>query len=191
MNPLIFDKTFTKENYAENRLVLADYENCTFVDCIFSEAFLSSVSFLECEFLECDFTNVKIKNTTFKEVLFNNCKMVGVPFAEANSLMLSFNCTGCNLSLALFYGLELKGFQFKNCNLGQADFTESNLTQAIFDNCNLENAIFDGTNLEKANFSSAYNFTINPEKNKLKNAIFSRKTIDGLLKKYNIVLDKN
>lgn len=191
MNPLVLDKTFTKENYTENRLALADYENCTFVNCIFSEAFLSNINFLECEFEECDFTNAKIRNTTFKEVKFDNCKMVGVPFVEANPLLFSFNCTNCNLSFALFYGLKLKAIQFKNCNLEQADFTESNLSKAIFDDCNLKNAVFDNTNLEKANFLSAYNFTIDPEKNNLKKAIFSRNTVDGLLKKYGLVLDKN
>lgn len=187
MNPLVLDKTFTKQNYAENRLKLADYENCTFVNCIFAEAYLSNINFFECDFIDCDFTNVKIKSTTFKEVVFNKCKMVGIPFAEANPFLLSFNCFDCNLSLALFYGLQLKAIQFKNCNLGQADFSECNLSQAIFDHCNLEGAAFGNTNLEKANFSSAKNFTIDPEKNNLKKAVFSKNTIDGLLKKYEIV----
>lgn len=187
MNPLVLDKTFTKENYAENRLALSDYENCTFKNCTFSEAYLSNISFSECNFIECDFTNAKIRNTTFNEAMFNNCKMVGILFSEANPFLLSFNFTDCNLHLASFYGLQLKAIQLKNCNLGLVDFSECNMSQAIFDHCNLEAAVFSNTNLEKANFSSAYNFTIDPEKNNLKKAVFSKNTIDGLLKKYQIV----
>ncbi|MGK0413736.1 MAG: hypothetical protein ACJA1B_001944, partial [Polaribacter sp.] len=79
--------------------------------------------------------------------------------------------------------------KFKNCNLEEIDFTETNLTNGVFDNCNLKGAIFDQTNLEKSDFRTASNFNINPQQNRLKNAKFSRNTIDGLLVNHKIIIE--
>tara|TARA_R110002124_G_C8971372_1_gene515131 strand:+ start:2338 stop:2544 length:207 start_codon:yes stop_codon:yes gene_type:complete len=51
----------------------------------------------------------------------------------------------------------------------------------FFLNCNLKGAIFDITNLENADFSTAYNFSINPSSNQIKNAFFQKTTVLGYL----------
>lgn len=66
------------------------------------------------------------------------------------------------------------------------DFTEADLTQTTFDSCNLEGAVFENCNLEKADFQTAFNFTLDPERNKIAKAKFSKEGALGLLKKYNI-----
>ena len=66
------------------------------------------------------------------------------------------------------------------------DFTETDLTETVFDSCNLEGAIFENSNLQKVDFRTAFNYTLDPEKNKIANAKFSRDGALGLLKKYNI-----
>lgn len=68
------------------------------------------------------------------------------------------------------------------------DFMESDLTEALFDNCNLRLAVFSDSILIKSDFYSSYNFSINPEKNKLKKAIFSQENIKGLLDTYEIII---
>ena len=55
----------------------------------------------------------------------------------------------------------------------QSDFSETILSKSTFDNCDLKYAIFDQTNIENANFITAFNFEINPSKNKIKKAKFS------------------
>jgi uncharacterized protein YjbI with pentapeptide repeats len=66
------------------------------------------------------------------------------------------------------------------------DFTECDLSSASFVNCNLENATFDQTKLEKADLSTAYNYTIDPERNYIKKAVFSSEGLSGLLTKYDL-----
>ena len=68
------------------------------------------------------------------------------------------------------------------------DFMESDLTEALFDNCNLRHAVFIGTTANKTDFTTSYDFTIDPEKNKLKRAIFSTENLAGLLQKYDLVI---
>jgi fluoroquinolone resistance protein len=50
-------------------------------------------------------------------------------------------------------------------------------------------ATFDHTILEIADFRSAFNYTIDPEINKLKGAKFSTLGLSGLLAKYNIEIE--
>lgn len=186
MNPIVLDKEYIKEDFTTNRLALADYENCTFTDCKFSDAFLNGINFLECNFIECDFANAKVNDTSFKEANFTKCRMLGVPFMTCNPFLLSFEFTNCNLQLASFYKLSIKKTNFIGCNLEQVDFAECNLTESNFENSNLNNAIFDGTNIEKSDFRTAYNYTIDPENNSLRKAKFSTEGVSGLLGKYKI-----
>ncbi|WP_435357676.1 pentapeptide repeat-containing protein [Emticicia sp. SJ17W-69] len=80
----------------------------------------------------------------------------------------------------------MKATKFKNCKLHEADFNETDLTAAIFENCDLAGAIFEKTILEKADFRTAFNFSIDPELNRIKKAKFSLTSIKGLLDKYNL-----
>ena len=78
--------------------------------------------------------------------------------------------------------------QFINCSMIAVDFMASDLTEVLFDNCNLRRAVFMDTIANKADFSTSYDFIIDPEKNKLKRAIFSTDNLSGLLKKYDLVI---
>jgi uncharacterized protein YjbI with pentapeptide repeats len=78
---------------------------------------------------------------------------------------------------------------FDHCVLHETDFAETDLTEAVFDHCDLMGAVFDNCNLEKADFRTAYNFTINPEKNNLRKARFSLSGLSGLLVQYELDID--
>jgi uncharacterized protein YjbI with pentapeptide repeats len=79
---------------------------------------------------------------------------------------------------------------FRNTQLHETDFTECDLTSSVFDSCDLAGATFDNSILEKADFSSAFNFSINPELNRIKKAKFALSGVLGLLNKYDIVIEK-
>lgn len=64
----------------------------------------------------------------------------------------------------------------------------SDLTESLFDNCNLRLSVFSETNMNKADLYTSYNFSIDPEKSKLKKAIFSTYNIKGLLDKYELII---
>jgi len=62
----------------------------------------------------------------------------------------------------------------------------ANLNKAIFKACDLSGAIFSETILEEADFRTAFYFSIDPEKNKLKKAKFTSNGLQGLLHKYQL-----
>jgi len=64
------------------------------------------------------------------------------------------------------------------------------LTNAVFDNCNLSQAIFENTILEKTDFRTSYNYSIDPEINRIKKAMFSIAGLSGLLNKYDIDIER-
>jgi uncharacterized protein YjbI with pentapeptide repeats len=73
--------------------------------------------------------------------------------------------------------------------LHETDFAECDLTNGVFDNCDLSGALFDHTNLEKADFRTAFNYSVDPENNRIKKAKFSLPGVTGLLHKYDIEID--
>ncbi len=185
----ISDKTFSGNSYTSESLPKGEYDNCTFVNCDFSESYLSNISFLECEFIDCNLSMVKTKDTALKDVVFNNCKLVGFPFQDCNPFLFEVKFYECQLNLSSFFNLKLKATTFKSCSLEQTDFTNSDLSQSRFIKCNLHHTIFDNTNLENVDFTSAYNLSIDPEKNRIKNAHFSKDNALGLLNIYQIKID--
>ena len=68
----------------------------------------------------------------------------------------------------------------------RVDFTETEAKNTTFSNCDLKDSIFDSTRLENADFSTAYNFSINPSTNPMKNAVFSKENCFGLLSSFKI-----
>lgn len=130
-----------------------------------------------------------IKQTTFNDIFFVGCKMLGLRFDLCNDFLLSFRFKGCTLNLSSFYGLSLKKTIFENCKLLEVDFVETDLTGSTFDGCDLQRAIFDRSILERSDFRAAYNFSVDPERNKVRKAKFSRDGVVGLLGKYDIVVE--
>ncbi len=186
---LIADTVFTKEDYTAHPLPLAEYDNCTFTGCLFNDANLTGIIFTQCRFDGCNLSNATTKGAAFKEVVFTGCKMLGLNFSVCDPFLMAMGFSECQLNLASFYRLKLKGTRFINCSLREADFTEADFTSAGFDGCDLANALFDNTILEKADFRSATNYSIDPESNRIKKAKFSLQGLPGLLNKYDIGIE--
>lgn len=186
MSKLFLDQNYKGIDYTSTRFSAGDYDNCTFIDCLFPELHLSNTTFSECEFIDCNFTNTKFGGTTLNNIIFQGCKMVGANLSVCNDFMLSIRLENCILDLANCYQLRLINTYFKNCSLKETDFTECNLSEALFSNCDLTHALFDQTNLQKANFTTARHYTIDLDSNKVKGALFSKEEVHGLLTKYGI-----
>lgn len=182
-------KVFKKNDYTKDKLPIGEYENCTFRNCNFYNTDLSNFIFRECIFDGCDFSLAKLKNTTLNGIRFVNCKLLGILFNECNSFLFSVSFGNCILKMSVFYKLKLKKYRFDTCNLQEADYTESDLSGSVFENCDLHRAVFYNTNLEKADFTTSYNYSFDPERNRVKKARFSRLGVVGLLDKYNIEIE--
>jgi uncharacterized protein YjbI with pentapeptide repeats len=79
--------------------------------------------------------------------------------------------------------------KWANSSLHELDFSEADLSTAVFEACDLQRSIFAGTNLEKADLRTSYNYSIDPERNRLKKAKFSLPGVIGLLDKHDIQID--
>lgn len=162
-------------------LAKAEYDNCHFIQCSFNEINLNNYSFSECVFEACDLSNVTISNTSFKDVQFIQCKLLGLKFEEVNPFLLTVSFHNCTLNFASFYKLTLKSTLFKNCSLHEVDFSGTDLSDSNFDNCDFSASIFDGTILKNVNFRTSFNFSIDPSRNQLTKAKFSKENCLGLL----------
>jgi fluoroquinolone resistance protein len=186
----IVSQIFDHIDYKANPLSKGEYENCNFKSCDFSNSDLSEIVFDACEFSACNLSLVKISKTAFREVKFRDCKMLGLRFDTCNEFGLSFSFDNCSLNHSTFYQAKLRMTIFKNCQLHEIEFTESDMTGSTYDKCDLMGAKFENTIIEKADFRTSYNYSIDPESNRIKKAKFSLTGVPGLLFKYDIEIDE-
>ncbi len=182
-------REFSGEVLSENPLPKGEYENCSFVNCNFAACNLSQYIFDRCTFDNCNFSSAKLGQSALREISFHNCKMLGIHFDACNPFLFSIYCEGCLLNLSSFYKMKLKGVKFISCSLQEVDFSEADLCSASFTDCDLMGAIFDNSLLEKTDFRTARNYSIHPEKNKLRKTKFSKDGLSGLLNHLDIQID--
>ncbi len=188
-NKYTVDKTFEKVSQSDKSFIKGEYESCRFLNCDFSNSNLSDFKFTDCEFSDCNLSLAKLVDTVFRDILFKNCKMLGLHFDTCSEFGLSFRFENCILNHSSFYKTKIKKTAFRKTQLHEVDFTECDLTESLFDECDLTRATFDNTLLEKADFRTAFNYSMDPEINKIKKARFSVYGLPGLLGKYNIEVD--
>lgn len=164
-----------------------EYYKCSFVACDFMKLEITDIVFDKCEFKLCNFSLTKFM-ATIRDVKFIECKMTGVDFLELKKFSNALSFERSHLNYAIFTELKLHKMSFVGCNLNEAYFDNADITSTIFDHCDLDRASFVGTNLEKVDFSSSYNFAIDPSQCKLKKTIFSEHYLRGLVAHLDIVI---
>lgn len=189
MKKFIEDAVFERVEGKAAGLEMAEYDNCTFRACDFSEMNLTGYQFSECQFVDCNLSLATVFQTAFRKVDFKNCKLLGVKFEVCNPFLLELNFDQCLLNHASFYQLKLKQIHFKACNLQEVDFTETDLSGAVFEHSDLLNAVFERTVLEKADLRTAFNYRIDPDANQIQKARFSLSGLPGLLSRYQIEIE--
>lgn len=185
----IIEKKYSNTTFQDKDIIYKDFEKCSFVNCNFTKADFQGVAFTDCTFLNCNFAYARINYVAFRDALFTVCDFTNVNFAMVDPLLFSVEFKDCILDYAKFYKLKIKGTIFSNCSLTAVDFMNTDLTEAVFDNCNLHQSVFIDAIANKADFTTSYNFIIDPERNKLKKARFSLDGLKGLLEKYDIVIE--
>lgn len=189
MSEYFLDIEYNNIVYGEEEVNFKEFESCTFNHCDFSKCIFLAVTFIDCVFNNCNFNTSKINYVALRTVIFNHCSIKEVNFAMCDKLIFEITFNHCILDFSKFYTLKLKGTLFANCSIIAVDFMSTDLTAAIFDNCDLYRSEFDKAIANKANFKTSFNFSINPEKTKLKKAIFSLNNVKGLLTKYEVLID--
>lgn len=184
----ILDQEFRDQIFDDTNTKFKDFENCTFHNCDFRACTFQTVTFIDCNFFDCNFMETKINYISLRGVFFTKCNFTNVNFAMTDQVIFEFHFKDCLLDYSKFYALKLRKMQFINCSMIAVDFMGSDLTEVLFDNCNLRHAVFIDTIANKADFYTSYDYTFDPDKNKIKKAIFSTEGLKGLLQKYDIIV---
>jgi uncharacterized protein YjbI with pentapeptide repeats len=182
-------KTFEKIVYIDKRINNREFEDCVFKNCDFSNSDFSNNSFMDCEFIECNLSLIQLAGSSLKTVSFKNCKLMGIQFQSCQDFLFNVQFQDCILDYSSFANKKMPKTKFNSCSMKEVTFTGTNLTQSVFGNCNLDNAIFNDTILAGVDFTTAYNYKIDPEFNPMKKAKFSNQGIAGLLDKYDIKIE--
>ncbi|MCB2406359.1 pentapeptide repeat-containing protein [Hymenobacter lucidus] len=166
-----------------------EFEQCHFVGGDFSGANLGAFRFTDCLFERCNLASAKLSGAGLQNVAFTDCKLSGLQFAACRDFLFEVHFTGCQLHYASFFGKKMRGARFVGCSLTEADFTSADLTEAVFQDCTLLNAVFRNTLLTAADFTTASQFSIDPDGNTLTKARFTLPGLLGLVGKYGVIVE--
>ena len=180
------DQTFEKVIYTEQSLTGREFQSCIFKGCDFSGTDFASTKLLECTFDGCNLSMAKLYKTTLTDVVFKDCKLLGINFSVVQDFLFTVRFESCMLDYSSFMDKKIPKTTFIKTSLKEVTFSRAILTGSVFYECNLNETIFNQTDLTGVDFSSAYNYIIDPELNTIKKAIFSSQGLAGLLTSYDI-----
>lgn len=185
----ILEQEFKKRHFEPDAIKHTEFEKCHFERCDFSQCDFLAVSFIDCVFSRCNFNGAKINYIALRTASFHHCTMKDINFAMCDKLLFDIAFHYCVLDFSKFYTLKLKGTSFVQCSLIAVDFMSADLTEVVFDHCDLYRAEFAKAIANKANFKTSYHYSIDPEKTRLKKAVFSLAGVKGLLTQHEIVVE--
>ena len=188
MRNYTLDVEFDRITYSSDELNLMEFERCIFRNCDFSSCNFIGVTFIDCRFVACNFDGANINHVALRTVHFEDCQIKDVNFSMCDKLIFEIAFNDCILDFSKFYTLKIKGTAFMNCSLIAVDFMNTDLTEVVFDHCDLYRSEFDKAIANKADFRTSYNYTIDPEKTKIKKAVFSFPEVKGLLFKHDLII---
>lgn len=182
------DQLFDPTTGAPNQWANQTFEQCVFRHLNLAKASLAGANFIDCRFEHCNLWLALLNGTKLTDVAFVQCNLVNVNFEPCNPFGFFVRFEACQLDQAYFFGQNLKKTQFVDCSLKEARFINCDLTGAAFRHANLEQAHFEDNILNQVDFLTAYNITLDPEKNTLKKAKFPLDELPGLLSKYELIV---
>ena len=163
-----------------------EYEQVEFRNCTFSN--LNGIDFSDCLFTACNLSNASIAHAKLQEIQFVDCKLLGINFYEAKDFAFSVHFENSVLDYASFENTKLNRSVFKDCKLHGVNFTQADLSKTVMKNCDLSEAVFGQTNLSGVDFTTNFNFTIDPASNIVKKTKFLASNLAGLLAKFDLII---
>jgi len=186
------DQEFKELDLDGTKINSSEFIDCEFINCSFVESEFKQCRFVNCDFKHCDLSLIKVAGSLFNYTCFENSKIIGVNWAQADwpisdlGQPISFLKSAINHST--FIGLSLKSIQIIDCAAVDVDFREADLSKSDFSGSDLSESLFIHTNLSEANLSQARNYLIDPGLNDLKKAKFSLPEAMSLLYNMDIIL---
>lgn len=182
MSEVVENKTFKGE--AEKLLPFltgAEFYDCIFESCDFSEQPMQNLKFIDCSFKKSNLSNVSVTNSVFSDCLFEESKLLGINWCVARPLR-DVNFKECHMNFTVFQELDMRKTSFKGSVIREADFAGAKLQQADFSDCDLSGSIFNNANLSKAKLLGAEGYYIDPKNTIVKGCIVEMPEAMSLLK---------
>ena len=96
----------------------------------------------------------------------------------------------CSLRHCVFFGLDLKGFDFSGADLSGSFFDDCGLKEASFAGCQLQGTTFSQNDMTGADFRGAVDYFFSLEGNRVKDARFSLPEAVNLLSALGIKIEE-
>ncbi|ARK55364.1 pentapeptide repeat-containing protein [Burkholderia pseudomallei] len=173
-----YQKEFSGLKFPNVFLSSKVFEECEFSGCSFSGARFHGCKFVECTFRCSDLSNINVERSRFREVIFEECKIIGVDWSKAEwsriavSGQMIFKKSVVNDSS--FFGLRLPELTMEECKVHAVDFRGGDFSESNFSYSDFAESMFGKTNLSGADFREAVNYGIDIRDNMLKGAKFTR-----------------
>ncbi len=149
---------------------------------------LRDKNFIDCRFVSCNLSNAFLTKSKLQDVAFKDCKLVGINFFETLDFGFLVEFDNCLLDYASFDKKKLSKSVFLNCRMHGVNFVQTDLSKASMQNCDLLRAVFENTNISGIDFTSNYNFNIDPSINLVKKTQFSSSQLAGLLTRFDLII---
>lgn len=182
------EKTFKSENFSKKSLEGRIFQACSFINCDFTDSILRNAKFCGCVLKNSNLSLPKLDGCRLQDVQFIDCKIVGADFFKCEKTFYSPSFKNCLIQYCNFSDLNMKSISFKECKIHEAHFNNTSLCGADFTNTDLSGTIFHNCDLSKADFSTAVNYSLDPQTNKIKKAKFSLPEALGLLRGFDIII---
>ncbi len=161
----------------------ASFVACTFRDCDLSEVSMRGTHLSECVFEGCELGMVDLTDATLHWATFERCRMTGVDLGsvrrDAVGIQIAF--AGCDLTLASFRDLDLRGCSVRDCVARDADFEGCDLREVALTGTDFAGATFRRNDLRGADLRRARNYLIGATANDVRDLQVELPEAIGLL----------
>ena len=168
-------EVFSKLELAGEELSGLLLEDCLFQSCRFTELSLVNCRFSGCRFVDCKVAAPKLRGCQMFSCDFENCALSGVDWSallDERKREMGFlpfdSLSGCSLRHCVFFGLDLKSFNFSRTDLSGSVFDGCHLEGASFQECRLGGTSFAQNDLSGADFRGAEEYFFSLESNRVK-----------------------
>lgn len=178
---------------AEALLRDGEFNDCTFVNCRWTDLRVCNCTFLSCTFEHCSWSGVVFSFCQMRDAWFTGCAFRSIAWGGLqgrSALVQPFGkAERCEFRYNEFANMSFVNFDFSGCRFGDCTFDECRLTGADFHSAPLGHTQFSRCDLRRADFREAADYAIDPRNNQLEGARFSFPDVVALLNGFGLKIE--
>jgi fluoroquinolone resistance protein len=161
----------------------ADLTGCRFEGLVLTETSLRGARLSDCRFERCELTLVDVTDATLHDVTFEACRLQAVDFGTLarDPIGVSVRFERCDLSLAVFRGIDLRQCDFDGGVAREATFVDVDLRGVTLRALDLTGAVLRGCDLREVDLRASSGFVLSPCDNRVRGMRIDVEGAVGLL----------